>query len=109
MEDPDIEEALNRLKSMQDEMRKRMDAETKAMQEDLKKMRDNKAKAEMIARIVASQAENRSLHSNGSSHCLLLRVQYSSTYKLICVDVDWSSTWRRGEFNTCTDGSSDCL
>jgi hypothetical protein len=39
-------------------MRKRMDAETKAMQEDLKKMGDNQAKAEMIARIVASKAEN---------------------------------------------------
>jgi hypothetical protein len=35
-----------------------MDANTKAMQEDLKKMGDNQAKAEMIARMVARQAEN---------------------------------------------------
>jgi hypothetical protein len=57
MEDQDIEEALKRLKSMQDEMTKRMDANTKAMQEDPKKMGDNQAKAEMIARMVARQAE----------------------------------------------------
>jgi chromosome segregation ATPase len=53
----DIEEVLKRLKSMQDEMTKRMDGNTKAMQENLKKMGDNQAKAEMIARMDARQAE----------------------------------------------------
>jgi hypothetical protein len=53
MENQDMEEVLKRLKSMQDEMTKRMDANTKAMQEDLKKMGDNQAKAEMTARMEA--------------------------------------------------------
>jgi hypothetical protein len=58
MEDQVIEEALKRLKSMHDEMTKKMDANTKVMQEDLKKMGDNQAKAEMIARMVTRQTEN---------------------------------------------------
>jgi CHAD domain-containing protein len=63
MGDQDIEKALKRVKSIQDEMTKKMDANTKAMQEDLKKMGDNQAKAEMIARIAASKAENDAWHA----------------------------------------------